>query len=109
MVLFGISSLFWVSLIISALLGLALQMFLTSNFILVQLVIPDAVRGRVIGFRMIIMGLGPVGILLLGVLAEQLGPQTGLVLMGLLCIACSIVILLLMPALRSVPTLEGDN
>ena len=108
-VLFGLSSLFWVSLIISALLGLALQMFLTSNFILVQLVIPDAVRGRVIGFRMIIMGLGPVGILLLGVLAEQLGPQTGLVLMGLLCIACSIVILLLMPALRSVPTLEGDN
>ena len=81
-------------------------MFLTSNFILVQIVIPDAVRGRVIGFRMIIMGLGPVGILLLGVLAEQLGPQTGLVLMGFLCIVFTIGVLLLMPAVRSVPVIS---
>ena len=102
-VLFGLSSILWVSLILSALLGLALQMFLTSNFILVQIVIPDDVRGRVIGFRMIIMGLGPVGMLLLGVLAEQMGPQTGLVLMGLLCIVFSIAIILVMPALKSVP------
>lgn len=105
-VLFALSSVFWVSLVISALLGLALQMFLTSNFILVQIVIPDAVRGRVIGFRMIIMGLGPVGILLLGVLAEQLGPQTGLVLMGFLCIVFTIGVLLLMPAVRSVPVIS---
>ena len=105
-VLFALSSVFWVSLVISALLGLALQMFLTSNFILVQIVIPDAVRGRVIGFRMIIMGLGPVGILLLGLLAEQLGPQTGLVLMGFLCIVFTIGVLLLMPAVKSVPIIE---
>jgi MFS family permease len=105
-VLFGISSIFWVSVILSAFLGLALQMFLTSNFILVQIVIPDEVRGRVIGFRMIIMGLGPIGILLLGILAEQLGPQTGLALMGLACLAFTIAVLLFMPVLRSVPTTE---
>jgi MFS family permease len=104
--LFGISSIFWVSVILSAFLGLALQMFLTSNFILVQIVIPDEVRGRVIGFRMIIMGLGPIGILLLGILAEQLGPQTGLALMGLACLAFTIAVLLFMPVLRSVPTTE---
>jgi hypothetical protein len=52
---------------------------------------------------MIIMGLGPVGMLTLGVLAEQIGPQTGLVLMGLLCIVFSITIILVMPALKSVP------
>ena len=108
-VLFSLSSLFWVSLILSALLGLALQMFLTSNFILVQLVIPDTVRGRVIGFRMIIMGLGPIGILLLGVLAERLGPQQGLVLMGFLCIVFTVVTLLLMPALRAVPVLQEQK
>ena len=108
-VLFAVSSVFWVSLILSALLGLALQMFLTSNFILVQLVIPDIVRGRVIGFRMIIMGLGPIGILLLGVLAERLGPQQGLVLMGFLCIVFTVVTLLLMPALRAVPVLQEQK
>ena len=101
--LFAVSSIFWVSLILSAVLGLALQMFLTSNFILVQIVIPDEVRGRVIGFRMIIMGLGPIGILLLGVLAEQVGPQTGLALMGFLCIVFSVAIILVAPALKSVP------
>ena len=84
-------------------------MFLTSNFILVQLVIPDTVRGRVIGFRMIIMGLGPIGILLLGVLAERLGPQQGFVLMGFLCIVFTVVTLLLMPALRAVPVLQEQK
>ena len=41
------------------LVGYLLQVFMTSNFTLVQIISPDYIRGRVLSIRMVAVGIGP--------------------------------------------------
>ena len=66
-VLFALSSVFWLSFGLTLVLGFTMQVSLTSNMTLVQLAVPSYIRGRVLSLRMAAMGIGPVGMLLLGV------------------------------------------
>ena len=111
LILFAISSVFAVSLVMAAVVGAVLQISLTSNITLVQMGVPDYIRGRVMGIRYIIMTTGPLGILLLGVAAEVLGPAAALVLMGLFALVLAVVILVAIPELRQLrePTGVSDG
>ena len=110
LILFAISSIFAVSLVIMVAVGAVLQIAFTSNITLVQMGVPDYIRGRVMGIRYVIMTAGPLGTLLLGVGAEVLGPAVALVVMGLFALVLVVVILVAIPELRQLrePTGVSD-
>ncbi len=72
---FALSSIFWISLVCLAVSGFFEMIYLTSNQTLLQLSIPDALRGRVTGIVTLNAGLMPIGALIAGVGADFFGPQ----------------------------------
>ena len=98
--LFAVSSVFLLSLFLVFVLGLFVQTFMTSNFTVVQMATPDAVRARIISMRFIAVGLGPIGMISLGVAAEIFGPQPSLVVMAVINIIVVTLIFAMMPSLR---------
>nr|HRJ45639.1 hypothetical protein [Caldilineaceae bacterium] len=58
-----------------ALAGFFEMIYLTTNQTLLQLSIPDELRGRVTGIVSLNMGLMPIGALVAGVGADLIGPQ----------------------------------
>ena len=73
-VLFAISTIYLISLALVLCVGFFFQIFMTSNFTMVQVISPDYIRGRVLSIRMVALGLGPIGMVLLGTGAEVFGP-----------------------------------
>jgi predicted MFS family arabinose efflux permease len=60
---------------------------------LIQTLVPDSLRGRVMGFyAFVFMGMAPFGAFQAGWLAEQLGAPAAVVIGGLICAAASLVI-----------------
>ena len=98
--LFAISTLFWLSLVLVVIVGFMMQVFLTSNITLVMISCPDHIRGRVLGIRMIVVGISPAGMLLLGLGAEAFGPRLSLGLMSGIGLALTAAIILGIRELR---------
>ena len=98
--LFAVSTDFWLSLALVIIVGFMMQVFLTANNALVQLSCPDYIRGRVLGIRMIIVGVSPVGMLLLGLGAEVVGPRLSLALMSGIGLALMAVLVMCIADLR---------
>ena len=66
-----------------ALFGCAQQVFVGTHVTIIQLVIPDHLRGRVIGLQPVfVLGGGPLGTLLVGALGAAIGVSNVLVLAG---------------------------
>ena len=103
-VLFAISTTYLLSLALVLCVGFLFQIFMTSNFTLVQVISPDHIRGRVLSIRMIALGLGPIGMVLLGTGTEAFGPATATAVMGSIAVALVIIILIAIPSLRRVET-----
>ena len=101
-ILFAASNIFYLSLAIVIVLGFMTQLFFTSSIALVHLHCPDQIRGRVLGIRMIIIGLGPFGMLLLGLGAELVDPQLSLGVMGAIGLVLIAIIGFVVPELRHV-------
>ena len=108
-VLFAISTIYLLSLTLALLVGFLFQIFMTSNFTLVQVISPDYVRGRVLSIRMIAMGIGPVGMVLLGTGAEIFGPAQATAVMGAIAVVLVLGILIAMPSLRKVQATAADE
>lgn len=72
---FGLSQHLLVSLGLLALAGFFELIHLSTNQTLLQLSIPDALRGRVMGLVTLNAGLAPVGALVAGVGADLIGPR----------------------------------
>jgi len=69
---------------------------------LIQTMVPDALRGRVMSvYSMMFMGMAPFGALLAGTIAHRLGAPATVAMGGAVCIAGSIVFGSKWPALRS--------
>jgi MFS family permease len=103
-VLFALSTVYLLSLVLVLLVGFLFQIFMTSNFTLVQVIVPDHIRGRVLSIRMIAIGLGPIGMLLLGAGAQAFGPAQATAAMGAIATLLVAIILVAMPVLRRVET-----
>ena len=84
---YSLSSFLWLSAGILALAGMALVAHNTASQTLVQTLVPDSYRGRVMAlYSMTFMAATPVGSLLAGFLSERMGPQPTVALGGLACI-----------------------
>jgi MFS family permease len=74
---------------------------MSSSNTLIQTMVPDALRGRVMAvYSMMFMGMAPFGALLAGAIASRLGAPVTVALGGATCIAGSLVFGSKWPALR---------
>ncbi len=78
LVVFALSDRFWVSVILLLPVGYTMMLQMACSNTLIQVMVPDALRGRVMAvYSMMFMGMAPIGALLGGALAERLGaPHT---------------------------------
>ena len=100
--LFAVSTVYWLSLAFVLVAGYLFQMFITSNYTLIQIVPPDYIRGRVLSIRMVVVGLGPLGMVMLGAGAEEFGPAVATAAMALTSLALLLAILGRVPAVRRI-------
>ena len=84
LVLFAFSKLFWVSVILLLPVGYFIMLQMASSNTLIQVMVPDAMRGRAMAvYSMMFMGLAPIGALLGGALSDRIGAPKTVALGGL--------------------------
>jgi MFS family permease len=96
--LFAISGSFYFSLAIMPLLGFSVMRQMASANTLIQTLIPDEYRGRIMAlYSMTVVGLGPFGSLASGGLAHAVGPRATVFAGGVLCLLSALVFFLNLP------------
>jgi MFS family permease len=101
LILFSLSRSFWLSAALLVPVGLSMMIQMASSNTLVQAMVPDALRGRVMAvYSMMFMGMAPFGALLAGALAQRLGAPQTVGLGGAVCVLGALVFGLHLPALR---------
>jgi MFS family permease len=96
LVAFSLSRSFELSLVLMVVTGAAQMVYMTTNQTVLQLMIPDEMRGRVMGIYMLNQGLVPFGSLMAGALADATSAPTAVLVMG-----CLVSLLALAFALRA--------
>jgi MFS family permease len=98
---FSFSDNLWLSCSLLLVIGFTGMILMGASNTLVQSMVPDALRGRVMSvYSMMYMGVGPVGALIAGFAAEKFGAQRTLAAGALCCLAASIVFAWRRPAIR---------
>ena len=88
LVLFAASRNIWLSMVLLVPSGFAMMTQLAASNTLIQSMVPDRLRGRVIAvYSMMFMGMGPVGALLAGVMTKAMGAPRTLAIGGVACVA----------------------
>lgn len=81
-------------------LGAAQMTYMTTANTLVQFVVPDELRGRVMSIWMLNQGLGPIGALFAGVSTEYIGAPNTVTWMGAVVILLAAVVAWRVPRIR---------
>jgi MFS family permease len=76
------------------------MIYMTTVQSVVQVVVPDHLRGRVMSIQMLNQGLGPAGALTAGLSTQLFGPQATVAAMGAMVIALTAVIAWFIPKVR---------
>ena len=102
LILFSSSRIFWLSTILLVPVGFAMMVQMASSNTLIQAMVPDKLRGRVMSvYSMMFMGMAPLGALSAGALAHRLGAPWTVATGGVVCIAAAIWFGRHMPSLRA--------
>ncbi len=92
LILFSQSRTFWLSAVLLIPVGFSMMLQMASSNTLVQAMVPDELRGRVMAvYSMMFMGMAPIGALLAGSLAERVGAPLTVALGGAICIVGSVL------------------
>ena len=98
LIAFSLSRSFMLSVLIMLPVGFTLMVEMASSNTLIQMMIPDALRGRVMSvYSMMFMGMAPIGALLSGTFAHQLGAPLTVALGGGGCLAAGLIFALRLP------------
>jgi MFS family permease len=98
---FALSRTFLVSSAILALMGFALMIQMGSSNTLIQSMVPDRLRGRVMSvYSMMLMGMAPIGSFLAGAAADRLGAPLTVALGGAVCGIAACIFWLRLPHIR---------
>ena len=92
---FSVSPWFILSLLLLVVIGGTLNSFAAVNTTLIQGLVPDKMRGRMMGWREVAFGLGPTGSILFGAIARYTGVPFSLTLLGSTCLIISLLLILL--------------
>ena len=98
---FAASQWFAVSLPVLVLLGLGTAGFGTMQSTIIVISASDEMRGRALGVISLAIGAGPIGALLIGLVAETTSPAIGIAIFAVLGILSLSVVSVLMPELRA--------
>ncbi|HET9407109.1 MAG TPA: MFS transporter [Candidatus Sulfotelmatobacter sp.] len=83
LILFGMSKIFWLSVILLLPVGYFIMLQMACSNTLIQTMVPDELRGRVMAvYSMMFMGMAPIGALLGGALSDRLGAPVTVALGG---------------------------
>jgi MFS family permease len=101
LIAFAMSRHFWLSAALLVPVGFAMIVQTAASNTLIQAMVPDELRGRVMSvYSMRFMGMAPFGALLSGILASRLGAPGAVMAGGAACIAGAFVFARKLPALR---------
>ncbi len=101
LILFSFSKMFWLSMVLLLPVGFTMMVQMASSNTLLQSMVPDQMRGRVIAvYSMMFMGMAPFGAFFAGALAHHLGAPWTVAIGGVACIAGAIVFGLELPKFR---------
>lgn len=91
-ILFSLSQTFWLSWLLLVPVGFSMMTQMSSSNTLIQAMVPDHLRGRVMSvYSMMFMGLAPLGALSAGSLAGIIGAPETVALGGAVCIIGALV------------------
>jgi MFS family permease len=91
LIAFSFSEKPWIAAALLIVIGFALMVQMGATNIILQTIVDDDKRGRVMSlYVMSFLGMAPLGALLTGVLANQFGPAAALRVNGALCLAGSL-------------------
>ncbi len=98
---FSLSRTFWLSATLLVPIGASMIVQMASSNTLIQAMVPDGLRGRVMAvYSMMFMGMAPFGSLFAGWLAKRAGAPATVMIGGLVCAAAAAIFSLRLPALR---------
>jgi MFS family permease len=101
LILFSQMHVFWMAVAVLVCVGFSMIIQIASSNTLVQAMVPNELRGRVMAvYSMMFLGMAPLGALLAGWLAERVGAANTVALGGAGCVLSALVFSLRLPALR---------
>jgi MFS family permease len=103
LILFGLSHTLWISLLLMTFVGFGLMQAASVTNTIVQSLVPDDKRARVMSYyTMAFFGAAPLGSLLAGILAERIGAPYTVIVTGVFCVAGSLWFTLEVPQVNAV-------
>ncbi|PYX89160.1 MAG: MFS transporter [Acidobacteria bacterium] len=101
LILFSLSRHFWLSAAILVPVGFCMMLDMSASNTLIQAMVPDHLRGRVMAvYSMMFMGMAPFGALLGGAVADRLGAPIAVAIGGVACVGGAILFGMRLPNLR---------
>jgi MFS family permease len=101
LILFSFSRVFWLSAALLVPAGFCMMVQMASVNTLVQSMVPDRLRGRVMSvYAMMFLGMAPFGSLLAGLVAHPLGAPATVAMGGAVCVAAAGVFAWRLPRFR---------
>jgi MFS family permease len=101
LILFSFSKSFWLSVALLMPVGYFIMLQMASSNTLIQVMVPDELRGRVMAvYSMMFMGMAPLGALLGGALSDRLGAPWTVAIGGLVSVAGAVWFGMHLPKIR---------
>ena len=104
LMLFSQITSFPLALIVLIVAGAFQMVFLASTNTMLQLIVPDELRGRVMSLYMLDRGLMPAGALFAGVAAHFIGAPLAVATMGAIVVVLTLVVAWRVPHIRTLET-----
>jgi MFS family permease len=102
LMLYALSPNYYLSLVLLSIVGALVMVFITTNNTLLQMAVPEELRGRVMGLYMLNQGLVPLGSLFAGALASVTNAQTAVFTLGAIATVLAVAFALRAPSLHRV-------
>jgi MFS family permease len=101
LIAFSFSRVLWLSLLLLPFVGAGMMVVMASTNTILQTIVEDDMRGRVMSFyTMAFLGTAPLGSLLAGFAADHIGPTKTVTLGGVACALAAVVFAARLPRLR---------
>jgi len=102
LIAFALSRNFWLSTALLVPVGFCMMLQMSSSNTLIQAMVPDHLRGRVMSvYAMMFMGMAPIGALLGGALADRLGAPVTVSLGAVACLGGAAIFGMRLPKIRA--------